>query len=126
MKRFSFLLLTVFVALFTINVANAKGGGKVHMQYGGQIAGSEVYFQMNGSSGYYTVTGNSTTRTLKLQSYNPRTGRCVIKVYYKGKYSGTLSGTYHPGDYRDDYYQGTFQSPRGNFSFYLSSDYGDY
>ena len=126
MKRFSFLLLTVCLALFTINVANAKGG-KVYMQYGGQIAGSEVYFQMNGSSGYYTVTGNSTTRTLKLQSYNPRTGRCVIKAYYKGKCIGTLNGIYHPGEYRYDYYQGTFKSTKGgSYSFDLSSDYGDY
>ena len=69
-------------------------------------------------------------RQLKLVSYNPTDGACVINAYLRGKYIGQFRGTFNEEDIEMDdggshyvqAYGGVFTSAKGakvDFSFYF-------
>lgn len=105
----------------------------VYMGLWGQIGDSEnVDFEMNGTSGYYSYERNgqnSGRRTLKLVSYDKRTGRCVIEAFSNGKSIGKFDGKFNEVEVEDDEgelhygqsYAGKFTSTNGTvleFSMY--------
>ena len=105
----------------------------VYMGLWGQIGDSEnVDFEMNGTTGYYSYERNgqnSGRRTLKLVSYDNRTGRCVIEAFSNGKSIGKFDGQFNEIDVEDDEgehhygqsYAGKFTSTNGtvlDFSMY--------
>ena len=71
---------------------------EVYMGLWGSIGDSEqVDFEMDGTTGWYSYQRQGVTgpkRTLKLKSYNKKTGRCVIDAYLKGKYIGCFDGKF--------------------------------
>lgn len=106
----------------------------VYMGLWGSIGDSEqVDFEMNGTTGWYTYQRQGVTgpkRTLKLKSYNNKTGRCVIDAYLKGKYIGCFDGIFledevDMGDGETKIvqsYGGVFTSAKGvkiDFSLYI-------
>ena len=106
----------------------------VYMGLFGSIGDSEqVDFEMNGTTGWYTYQRQGVTgpkRTLKLKSYNNKTGRCVIDAYLKGKYIGCFDGNFFEdevdmGDGETKVvqsYGGVFTSAKGvkvDFSLYI-------
>lgn len=63
---------------------------------------SAVLYLANGS-GTYSYYNGSTTRTVKVDSYNPQTGKLRLRAYaiengqYIGVFDGTLSGSNYKG-----------------------------
>ena len=128
MKRISFLLLGLFITMMTANVANAKGSAsKVYIGVWGNIGNNKADLEMNGTTGWYYLNGNSNAkRKLVLQSYNKSTGRVILKAYYKGKFIGTFNGIFREFNGSDHYgqtYTGSFKSVKGaTLSFDLYFD----
>lgn len=79
---------------------------EVHMSLWGTIGDSEyVDFEMNGTTGYYSYKrkgADSGRRTLKLNSFDEATGRCLIDAYYNGNYIGQFNGIFDLIDAVDD------------------------
>lgn len=80
-------------------------------------SGEGAQLTMNGTTGWYVPNENDhVKRQLKLESYDKKTGRCVLKAYLKGKQIGKFDGKYETFYEKDDdggehgaaYYQGTF------------------
>ncbi len=121
MKHFSIFFLGLLIALMTVNVASAKGkagsASKVYIGVWGYIGDQKADLEVNGTTGWYYLSDNENAkRKLVLQSYNKRTGRVVLKAYYKGKFIGTLDGTFQEFDEPDHYgqtYNGKFKSVNG-------------
>ena len=112
------------------NASDSKG---VYMGLWGQIGDSnDVDFEMNGTTGYYSYNRQgqgSGRRTLRLLSYDKRTGHCVIEAFSNGKSIGRFDGTFNEVDVEDDQgehhygqsYGGKFISTNGtvlDFSMY--------
>lgn len=111
--------------------SDSKG---VYMSLWGQIGDSnDVDFEMNGTTGYYSYKRqgqDSGRRTLRLISYDKRTGHCVIEAFSNGKSIGKFDGTFNEVDVEDDEgehhygqsYGGKFTSTNGtvlDFSMYV-------
>ena len=70
----------------------------IKMSLWGNVGGTSFLFDMNGTEGSYIpfdmekdkVYG--ARRQLKLVSYNPKDGKCVINAYLKGDYIGQFDG----------------------------------
>jgi len=114
--------------MMAANMANAKGStNKVYIGVWGDIGSNQADLEMNGTTGWYYLNGNSKAkRKLVLQSYNKSTGRVVLKAYYKGKFIGTFNGIFREINGSDHYgqiYTGSFKSVKGTtFSFDLYYD----
>ena len=78
----------------------------VYMGLWGQIGDSnDVEFEMNGQTGFYSYNRNgqaSGRRTLRLVSYDPLSGRCIIDAFAQGKNIGKFDGTFTEIDEGDD------------------------
>lgn len=114
--------------MMATNVANAKGAAnKVYIGVWGNIGSSQADLEVSGTTGWYYLNGNSNAkRKLVLQSYNKRTGRVILKAYYKGKFIGTLNGIFKEIKSPEHYgqtFNGKFKSENGTvFDFYLYYD----
>ncbi len=94
----------------------------------------DVDFEMEGTTGYYSYSrkgSESGRRTLKLESYDEKSGRCILGAYYQGEYIGKFDGIFNNIDNVDDEgehhygqsYQGKFLSVKGvEIDFYLYAD----
>ena len=110
MKRLLYSLIVLCISLCGLEVAAAsleapstvgvtkksKAATKVYMGLWGNIGETACPdFTMEGQTGYYVLNGQEKARrTLKLKSYDKKTGRCVIDAYFKGKYIGKFDGVY--------------------------------
>ena len=105
----------------------ATTSSKVYMSLWGTIGSQSAEFDMSGTKGwYYLDNREKDKRTLVLKSYNKRTGRVILKAYYKGKFIGTFDGIFeefnHPEHYGQSY-SGKFKSVNGTvLDFYLYFD----
>ena len=102
-----------------------SSGAGVYMGLWGQIGDSnDVQFEMNGTTGFYSYKRNgqdSGRRTLRLVSYDPLSGRCIIDAFAAGKKIGQFDGTFTEMDEVDDEgehhygqsYNGKFKSTNG-------------
>ena len=83
--------------------SSAKG---VYMGLWGRIGDSDqAEFEMNGTTGTYSYTRqgqNSGKRTLRLVSYDERSGRCIIDAFAAGNKIGTFDGTFFEVSETDD------------------------
>ena len=70
----------------------------VKMSLWGNVGGTSFLFDMNGTEGSYIPFDMEkdreygARRQLKLVSYNPKDGKCVINAYLKGDYIGKFEG----------------------------------
>lgn len=124
------------------NEASAAGGGSegglhpVYMGVWGGVGGTGFMFDMNGTTGSYIpydlaeAKEYGERRQLKLVSYDPKSGLCIINAYLKGKYIGQFKGTFEEaevemdegGTYSYQAYAGVFTSEKGaklNFNFHF-------
>lgn len=98
--------------------SDARAASTIYMDLGGYIGSGEgAQLTMNGTTGWYLPNENDNVkRQLKLESYDEKTGRCVLKAYLKGKQIGKFDGKYETfyetdddgGEHGAAYYQGTF------------------
>ena len=100
----------------------------VHMGVWGHVGGTGVNFDMNGTTGSYIpydiaeAKEYGARRQLKLVSYDPKSGHCVINAYLHGKYIGQFDGTFMEeegetddgGTYFLQAYNGLFKSVKGD------------
>ena len=107
-----------------------SGSHPVHMSMWGNAGGTTFNFDMNGKTGSYIpydfAEGKEygARRQLKLVSYSPKDGRCVINAYLKGKYIGQFDGTFfeEDGEHFIQTYHGIFYSVNGaklDFNFHF-------
>lgn len=122
--------------------ASSAGGGSkegvhpVYMGVWGGVGGTGFLFDMNGTTGSYIPYDMAEAkeygerRQLKLVSYDPKSGLCIINAYLKGKYIGQFKGTFEEaevemdggGSYSYQAYSGVFTSEKGaklNFNFHF-------
>lgn len=79
-------------------------------------------FIMDGTTGHYTFKGaDNVQRTLKLNHYNKKTGKCIIEAYLRDKYIGRFDGLYENSSSPHKTYKGKFISvkPGVSLDFYL-------
>lgn len=98
--------------------SDARAASTIYTDLWGYIGSGEgAQLTMNGTTGWYVPNENDNVkRQLKLESYDKKTGRCVLKAYLKGKQIGKFDGKYETFYEKDDdggehgaaYYQGTF------------------
>lgn len=108
----------------------------VYMGVWGGVGGTGFMFDMNGTTGSYIPYDMAEgkeygeRRQLKLLSYDPKSGLCIINAYLKGKYIGQFKGTFEEaevetdegGSYSYQAYTGVFTSVKGaklNFNFHF-------
>lgn len=108
----------------------------VYMGVWGVVGGTGVNFDMDGTTGSYIpydfgeAKEYGARRQLKLVSYDPKSGSCVINAYLNGKYIGQFDGTFEEyegktddgGDYFMQAYNGIFKSVKGDklkFNFHF-------
>ncbi len=108
----------------------------VYMGVWGYVGGTTFLFDMNGLTGSYIPYDMAEAkeygqrRQLKLISYDPKSGACVINAYLNDSYIGQFKGTFveeevekDDGDsYGYQYYHGVFISVKGDelkFSFHF-------
>lgn len=108
----------------------------VYMSMWGHAGETGFLFDMDGTTGSYIPYDMAQAkeygerRQLKLVSYNPTDGACVINAYLRGKYIGQFRGTFNEEDIEMDdggshyvqAYGGVFTSAKGakvDFSFYF-------
>lgn len=106
------------------------------MSMWGHAGETGFLFDMDGTTGSYIPYDMAQAkeygerRQLKLVSYNPTDGACVINAYLRGKYIGQFRGTFNEEDIEMDdggshyvqAYGGVFTSAKGakvDFSFYF-------
>lgn len=105
----------------TRNVAESAEEPQVSGPYASlytiDTAGRRMTFDINGNTGSYQFSGtDNVLRTLRLESYNPGSGRLVMKAYLRGRYIGKFSGIYDGSSYNC-----TFISVKGaRINYYLS------
>lgn len=121
--------------------SSAEGGSKeglhpVYMGVWGGVGGTGFLFDMNGTTGSYIPYDMAEAkeygerRQLKLVSYDPKSGLCIINAYLKGKYIGQFKGTFEEAEVEMDgggshsyqAYSGVFTSEKGaklNFNFHF-------
>lgn len=81
---------------------------------------------MNGITGSYQVWNENTERTLRLASWKPNTGECVINAYLGERYIGVFEGTIGGIDDYPTYYSGVFTSVNGTkLDFGMSDEPAD-
>lgn len=105
MKTAIKLMLLIAVCCMTTVQADAQTKKKsltpVYMGLWGNVGGTTFLFDMNGTTGSYIPydmgkgSEYGERRQLKLVSYNPKTGKCVIKAYLKGSYIGQFNGIFN-------------------------------
>ena len=94
----------------------------VYMGMWGTIGESNFLFSMDGTTGEYIPedieegTEDKVRRQLKLVSYNPENGRCVINAFFKNKYIGQFNGVFSEKSdaFPIESYNGTFTSVEGS------------
>ena len=108
----------------------------VYMGMWGRVGGTGFLFDMDGTTGSYIpydiaeAKEYGARRQLKLVSYNPNDGKCVINAYLQGKYIGQFSGVFfeeeidkdEDGPFVVQSYNGIFTSVKGaklEFSFHF-------
>lgn len=108
----------------------------VYMGVWGVVGGTGVNFDMDGTTGSYIpydfaeAKEYGARRQLKLVSYDPKSGSCVINAYLNGKYIGQFDGIFEEyegktddgGDYFMQTYNGIFKSVKGDklkFNFHF-------
>ena len=108
----------------------------VYMGVWGVVGGTGVNFDMDGTTGSYIpydiaeAKEYGARRQLKLVSYDPKSGSCVINAYLNGKYIGQFDGIFEEyegktddgGDYFMQAYNGIFKSVKGDklkFNFHF-------
>ena len=70
----------------------------VYMGVWGSVGGTGFLFDMNGLTGSYRpydiadAREYGQRRQLKLEDYDPKSGRCIINAYLKGEYIGQFDG----------------------------------
>ena len=113
-----------------------EGVHPVYMGVWGGVGGTGFMFDMNGTTGSYIPYDMAEgkeygeRRQLKLLSYDPKSGLCIINAYLKGKYIGQFKGTFEEaevemdegGSYSYQAYTGVFTSVKGaklNFNFHF-------
>ena len=126
MKKFILLLLCTFTGLCTLNAMTpmyplsvdnvvSSNKGEISFKMYGVLGGGETdaYMTMSGNTG--TFEYNGIVRKLKLESYNQRTGRLIIKEFdSKGKFIGRFDGTYtYSKEYPGSTYNGVFTNYNG-------------
>ena len=106
--------------------AKRPSGNAVYMGMWGYCGGTGFLFDMDGAEGHYRPWDGSKeygeTRQLKLVSYNPKSGKCVINAYLKKKYIGQFDGIFEEAENEDDEgnshyfqaYNGIFKSVNGS------------
>lgn len=107
--------------------------GSLHTYMIGTIGDGQVnFFSVDGLLGSYSYVSNgvqSGKRSLSTDSYDPDTGRLILRAYAGSKYIGTFNGIYHHNvEYSSgeavntsDSYEGTFEGVQGaiiKFSLY--------
>ena len=98
----------------------------VYMGVWGNVGGTGFNFDMDGTKGSYIpydmveAKEYGERRQLELVSYDPKSGKCVINAFLKGKYIGQFSGTFNEeevemeeGSYTYQNYEGVFTSVKG-------------
>ena len=99
----------------------------VHMGMWGHVGGTGFLFDMNGNTGSYIPYDMAEAkeygerRQLKLVSYDPKSGSCVINAYIKEQYIGQFKGTFNEeevemdegGSHYFQSYDGIFTSAKG-------------
>ena len=94
----------------------------VQMSMWGYAGETNFNFDMNGTTGSYIPYDfaqgkeHGARRQLKLVSYNPKNGRCIINAYLKGKYIGQFDGIFKEEEIGEHFlqsYQGKFISVNG-------------
>ena len=99
----------------------------VYMGMWGGVGGTGFLFDMDGITGSYIpydiaeAKEYGARRQLKLVSYDPKSGRCVINAFLKGKYIGQFDGEFFDSEEEDDEghthafqsYNGIFKSVKG-------------
>ena len=95
----------------------------VYMGVWGNVGGTCFNFDMNGTTGSYIpydlaeAKEYGARRQLKLVSYDPRTGKCVINAFLKGAYIGRFDGIFKEDEFEtDDGGQHTVQQYNGIFT----------
>lgn len=113
-----------------------EGVHPVYMGVWGGVGGTGFMLDMNGTTGSYIPYDMAEAkeygerRQLKLVSYDPKSGLCIINAYLKGKYIGQFKGTFEEeevkmdegGSYSYQAYSGVFTSEKGaklNFNFHF-------
>ena len=109
----------------------------VYMGLWGNIGGTTFNFDMNGTTGSYIPYDMSlgkeygVRRQLKLVSYNPKTGRCIINAFMNGSNIGQFEGIFEEDEVnmgggeskKMQAYNGYFKSVKGGkLKFYLYFD----
>ena len=109
-------------------VSHKSKADAVYMGVWGSVGGTGFMFDMNGTTGSYIpydmgeAKEYGARRQLKLVSYNPKNGKCIINAFLKGKYIGQFDGVFEEANLVDDeggehYYQaynGLFKSINGD------------
>lgn len=68
---------------------------EVYMDLGGSIGGDNTSaLVMTGQTGWYVPYEGAPKRTLRLDSYDPATKRCVLTAYLRNKQIGYFDGTF--------------------------------
>ena len=86
---------------------DTKSDQDLYLRLHGFIAGSPFEFELNGANGWYNDTDSENSkRFLRMISYTPSDGRCVLDIYLHGEYIGKLDGYIHlyPKSYKGNYY----------------------
>ena len=108
----------------------------VYMSVWGMVGGTSFLFDMDGIFGSYVPYDMSKgkeygqRRQLRLISYDPRTGNCVIDAYLNDKYIGQFKGIFEEveaeaddgGSHFGQMYNGIFTSVKGaklDFNFHF-------
>ncbi|MBQ6652668.1 MAG: hypothetical protein IJM81_04630 [Prevotella sp.] len=94
---------------------------KVYMGMWGNVGGTGFMFDMDGTTGSYIpydmaeAKEYGARRQLRLVSYNPKTGKCIINAFLKGKYIGQFDGIFEEAGDPDDEESHYFQAYNGLF-----------
>ena len=113
-----------------------EGVHPVYMGVWGGVGGTGFMLDMNGTTGSYIPYDMAEAkeygerRQLKLVSYDPKNGLCIINAYQKDKYIGQFKGNFEEAEVEMDgggshsyqAYSGVFTSEKGaklNFNFHF-------
>ena len=104
-------------------VPQSNNDGTLHTYMIGTIGDGRVdYFTVDNSVGSYSYVSNgvqSGKRGLATESYDPKTGRLILRAYAGNKYIGTFNGIYHHyTEYSTDGASNTSDSYEGSFHGY--------
>ena len=103
---------------------NGDNAEEIYMALCGTIGEAQCKeFRMDGSTGSYTFIGvDKARRTLVLQQYNKRSGKCRIEAFLNGKYIGLFDGIYEKDS--SHLFKGKFISVKKDVTldFYLSDN----